>query len=210
MAKKTACKAQPPKTKVLSRVEAAAKVCTACHLYKNATQTVFGDGSKKATLMLVGEQPGNQEDLKGEPFVGPSGALLDELFERIGIPRDQVYITNAVKHFKWKPQGKIRLHQKPNATEMQACRPWLEAEVAIVQPKVIVCLGVTAASSVFGKPMTLGASRKKVFRDQALAPAILVSWHPSSILRAPNPEDRHDKTEDLFADLRKAWKLVKN
>jgi uracil-DNA glycosylase family protein len=202
-------KANPPATASLKALTASAKTCTACHLYRLGTQTVFGEGLKTAKLMLVGEQPGDKEDLAGKPFVGPAGALLDEILLRAKIPREEVYVTNAVKHFKWIPRGKTRLHQKPNTLEIRACHPWLEAEVKIVKPTVIICLGATAAFSVFGKTTQLGANRGKIFRDTSLAPNVLVTWHPSAILRAPDPESRHRKEEELFEDLRLAWKIAK-
>lgn len=201
--------AHPPDSTSLATLKRAAKSCTACHLHKIGTQTVFGEGAKRASLMIVGEQPGDKEDLAGKPFVGPAGALLDELFTRAGVGRDAVYVTNAVKHFKWVPQGKRRLHQKPNATEIHACHPWLVSEIVAVKPTVILCLGATAAASVFGKATILTKAREQDFTDHELAPHVMVSWHPSAILRAYTPEDRHQKEEELFEDLRRAWRLAK-
>lgn len=146
----------------LDEIAEASKGCTACHLYKNATQTVFGDGSKRAAVMFVGEQPGDQEDLQGEPFVGPAGRILDKGLEEAGIDRRKIYITNVVKHFKWMPKGKRRIHKKPNREEINACRPWLEAEIALVKPKIVVCLGATAAQALLGafEPATRAGRRK--------------------------------------------------
>ena len=141
--------AQPPDTSSLAEVRDAARVCTACHLYKRATQTVFGEGPKDAAIMLVGEQPGDYEDQEGKPFVGPAGKIMDQALEEAGIDRREVYVTNAVKHFKWEPRGKRRIHQKPNSREIAACRPWLEAELRLVKPKLLVCLGATAARDGF-------------------------------------------------------------
>src|SRR6266508_2374016 len=142
--------AQPPDTSSLAAVREAADQCTACYLYKRGTQTVFGEGPKRAAMMLVGEQPGDYEDVAGKPFVGPAGQIMDRALEEAGIERSQVYVTNAVKHFKWEPRGKRRIHQKPNSREIAACRPWLEAELRLVKPKLLVCLGATAAQTVFG------------------------------------------------------------
>src|SRR6266436_6539720 len=142
--------ARAPDTASLGALREAARHCTACHLYKRATQTVFGDGPKGATMMLVGEQPGDYEDVAGKPFVGPAGKIMDRALEEAGIDRSKVYVTNAVKHFKFVPRGKIRLHQKPNTSEIGACRPWYEAELRLVKPKLLVCLGATAAQAIFG------------------------------------------------------------
>jgi DNA polymerase len=139
-----------PETSTLKELAEAAKKCTACHLYKRATQTVFGEGPKNATMMLIGEQPGDYEDVAGKPFVGPAGKIMDRALEEAGIDRKHVYVTNAVKHFKWEPRGKRRIHQKPNSREIAACRPWLEAELRLVKPKLVVCLGATAGQTVFG------------------------------------------------------------
>src|SRR5437660_5719971 len=143
--------ATPPDSSSLSTVREAARNCTACHLYKRATQTVFGEGPKKAPMMLVGEQPGDYEDVAGKPFVGPAGKIMDRALEEAGIDRKEVYVTNAVKHFKWEPRGKRRIHQKPNSLEITACKPWLEAEIEALHPEVIVCLGATAAQSLWGR-----------------------------------------------------------
>src|SRR5947208_4312145 len=143
--------AQPPDTMSWSAMREAAKDCEACHIYKRATQTVFGEGPKSATMMLVGEQPGDYEDVAGKPFVGPAGKIMDQALEEAGIDRKEVYVTNAVKHFKWEPRGKRRIHKKPNSLEIAACKPWLEAEIKVIRPEVIVCLGATAAQSLLGR-----------------------------------------------------------
>src|SRR6267142_3480759 len=174
--------ATPPATSSLSAVREAAKDCEACHLYKRATQTVFGEGPKSATMMLVGEQPGDYEDVAGKPFVGPAGKIMDQALEEAGIDRSQVYVTNAVKHFKWEPRGKRRIHQKPNSREIAACRPWLEAELRLVKPKLLVCLGATAAQTVFGPSFRVTRDRGKVLQSD-LAPKVLATVHPSALLR---------------------------
>ncbi|PYL32315.1 MAG: uracil-DNA glycosylase, partial [Verrucomicrobia bacterium] len=154
--------AQPPDTSSLVALRDAARECKACHLYKRATQTVFGEGPKDAAIMLVGEQPGDYEDQEGNPFVGPAGKIMDQALEEAGIDRKEVYVTNAVKHFKWEPRGKRRIHQKPNSREIAACRPWLEAELRLVKPKLLVCLGATAAQTVFGPSFRVTRERGKV------------------------------------------------
>jgi DNA polymerase len=175
--------------------------CTGCDLYKHATQTVFGEGATHASIMLVGEQPGDQEDLKGRPFVGPAGGMLDKALIEARIDRRDVYVTNAVKHFKWEPQGKRRKHKKPSAAEVAACRPWLEAETALIKPRVIVCLGVTAAQSVFGKAIRLHEMRGQAW-STALAAAVFVTVHPSSLLRHPDPGERQREYQRFVDDLR--------
>ncbi|HMJ06080.1 MAG TPA: UdgX family uracil-DNA binding protein [Chthoniobacterales bacterium] len=196
-----------PETKDLAAVAAAAQGCTACHLYRRATQTVFGEGPKRARLILLGEQPGDQEDLAGKPFVGPSGMLLDRALEEAGIDRDDVYVTNTVKHFKWEPRGKRRLHQKPNSREIAACRPWLEAELRLVQPKLLVCLGATAAQAIFGSSFRVTKERGKV-QESEIAPRVLATVHPSSLLRQPDEESRAREYALFLADLRVAAKAV--
>ena len=171
--------ATPPDTSSLSEVREAACHCTACHLYERATQTVFGEGPKDALIMLVGEQPGDYEDVAGKPFVGPSGKIMDQALEKAGIDRKQVYVTNAVKHFKWEPRAKRRIHQKPTSREIAACRPWLEAELRLVKPKLLVCLGATAAQTVFGPSFRVTRERGKVLSSK-LAPTVLATVHPSS------------------------------
>jgi uracil-DNA glycosylase len=183
----------------LLSLRAAAAGCRACDLYQTGTQTVFGEGAVDAAVMLVGEQPGDREDLAGKPFVGPAGRLLDEALERVGIDRGRVYVTNAVKHFKWRPRGKRRLHQKPNASEIAACRPWLDAEIATVRPRLIVCLGATAAQALLGSTFRVSIDRGRVMERLGLPP-IIATVHPSAILRAPD-ESRHAEMEALVADL---------
>ena len=184
----------------LPSLREAAASCQACDLHETGTQTVFGEGAVGATVMFVGEQPGDREDLAGKPFVGPAGHLLDEALARAGIDRDRVYVTNAVKHFKWKPQGKRRLHQKPNATEIAACRPWLDAEIATVRPRLIVCLGATAAQALLGASFRVSIDRGRVTERPGLPP-IIATVHPSAILRAPDEESRHAEMEAFVADL---------
>jgi DNA polymerase len=192
----------------LASVRAAAKDCTACDLYKHGTQTVFGEGAAHARLMLVGEQPGDAEDLSGHPFVGPAGKLLDRALAEAGIDRAQVYITNVVKHFKWEPRGKRRIHKKPNAGEIAACRPWLDVEIALVKPHALVCLGATAAQALLGKTFKVTAHRGE-FITSNLAPLVLATVHPSSLLRAPDEATRRRETKRFIEDLRKAWRALK-
>jgi uracil-DNA glycosylase family protein len=180
-----------------------AKTCKACDLWKNATQTVFGEGGGAAPkVMFVGEQPGDQEDLTGKPFVGPAGKLLDKALLEAGIDRRKVYVTNAVKHFKWEPRGKRRIHKKPNATEIAACRRWLDAEIALFRPKVIVCLGATAAQALMGKDFRVTKHRGERL-ESPRAPVVMATIHPSSILRAPDEETRHLEMKRFVADLKK-------
>lgn len=190
-----------PRNATLPRLAAAARACTACDLYKRGTQTVFGEGAPHALVMFVGEQPGDKEDLQGRPFVGPAGGLLDRALVEAGIDRSKVYVTNAVKHFKWEPRGKRRIHKKPNAMEIAACRPWLDAEIAAVKPQVVVCLGATAAQSLLGNSFRVTQRRGELIRSE-LAPYILATVHPSSILRAPDDEARHAEFGRLVADLK--------
>jgi uracil-DNA glycosylase family protein len=185
----------------LSSVRLAAKDCRACDLWKRGTQTVFGEGGRRAELMLVGEQPGDAEDLAGRPFVGPAGKLLDRVLAEVGIDRTAVYVTNVVKHFKWEPRGKRRIHKKPNASEIAACRPWLDTEIGLVQPRAIVCLGATAAQALLGRQFKLTANRG-AFVPSSLAPLVLATVHPSSILRAPDADTRRRETERFADDLR--------
>jgi DNA polymerase len=192
-----------PEQASLGELQESAKSCRACDLWRQATQTVFGEGSAGATMMLVGEQPGDQEDLQGKPFVGPAGRLLDEALAQAGISRDKTYVTNAVKHFKWEPRGKRRIHKKPNAAEMTACRPWLDAEIAAIQPKIIVCLGATAAQSLLGRAFRVTQHRGELLASE-LAPFVMATVHPSSILRAPDEETRHAELKMFIADLKKA------
>ena len=192
-----------PETSRLSVVETAAKICTACHLYKSATQTVFGEGPKHAALMFLGEQPGDQEDLAGKPFVGPAGKLFDRALAEAGIDRSEVYVTNTVKHFKWEPRGKRRIHQKPNSREIAACRPWMEAELRLVQPKLLVCLGSTAAQAIFGSAFRVTRERGKVLASE-FAPRVLTTVHPSSLLRQPDEASRDREYALFVGDLRAA------
>jgi uracil-DNA glycosylase family protein len=191
-----------PRHGSLKALRRASRNCQACDLWQNATQTVFGEGPPRAKIMMIGEQPGNQEDLEGKPFVGPAGKLLDQALLAAGVDRKQVYLTNAVKHFKWEPRGKRRIHKKPNAKEMDACRPWLEAEIAALRPQIIVCLGATAAQSLLGRDFRVTHHRGE-FLDSALAPVVMATVHPSSILRAPDEQTRHDEMQRFIADLAK-------
>src|SRR3954452_4689137 len=197
-----------PKTTSLRTLGAAAQQCRGCDLYKHATQVVFGEGPKAARVMFVGEQPGDQEDRQGEPFVGPAGALLDKALVDAGIPRQQVYVTNAVKHFKWEPRGKRRIHKKPRISEVKACRPWLEAELRAVKPAVLVCLGATAAQSVMGSQFRLMTQRGQVLTS-ALAEKVIATIHPSAVLRAPDPEGRRVAYEMLVSDLKLVAKVLR-
>lgn len=192
----------PPRPTV-TKLRAAAATCTACHLYKNATQTVFGDGPARAPVMLVGEQPGDKEDVAGEPFVGPAGKLLDRALDEAGIDRRRVYVTNVVKHFKWEERGKRRIHKKPNLSEISACKPWLESELAVVKPKVLVCLGATAAQALLGKDFRVSRQRGEPV-DSELAPFVTATIHPSSILRARDEASRATELDGFVADLRRA------
>jgi uracil-DNA glycosylase family protein len=192
--------AQPPETSSLAEVREAAQACTACHLHKRATQTVFGEGPKHASIMLVGEQPGDYEDVAGKPFVGPAGKIMDRALEEAGIDRRQVYVTNAVKHFKWERRGKRRIHKKPNSREIAACRPWLEAELRIVRPKLLICLGATAAQAIFGPSFRVTRERGK-FLSSKLAPKTIATVHPSSLLRQPDEESREREYKHFVADL---------
>jgi len=196
-----------PNTSSLKELAEAAKKCTACHLYKRGTQTVFGEGPKNATIMLIGEQPGDYEDVAGKPFVGPAGKIMDRALEEAGIDRKHVYVTNAVKHFKWEPRGKRRIHQKPNSREIAACRPWLEAELRLVKPKLVVCLGATAGQTVFGPTFRVTRERGKVLSSK-LAPKVVATVHPSSLLRQPDEESREREYASFVRDLRVALKAA--
>jgi uracil-DNA glycosylase len=197
----------PPNASLdLDDLREAAKSCKACDLWKLGTQTVFGEGAPNSKIMLVGEQPGNQEDLEGKPFVGPAGKLLDAALIEAGVDRAKVYVTNAVKHFKWEPRGKRRIHKKPNSAEIAACRPWLDAEIAAIKPKVIVCLGATAAQALLGRDFRVTKHRGE-FVKSPLAPFVMATVHPSSILRAPDEETRHVEMTHFIADLRKITTL---
>jgi DNA polymerase len=194
----------PPRLSLRALREAAAG-CTACPLWRTGTQTVFGQGAARARLLLVGEQPGDKEDLAGEPFVGPAGRLLDEALAEAGIDRGEAYLTNVVKHFKWQPRGKRRIHQKPNWSEIAACRPWLEAELAVVKPHALVCLGATAAQALLGRQVRVTRDRGKPL-ESPLAPLAIATVHPSSILRAPDQETRRREYASFVDDLRVAAK----
>lgn len=191
--------------RTIAGLKMAATDCKACDLWKSATQTVFGEGPARAALMLVGEQPGDAEDRSGHPFVGPAGKLLNDALEEAGIDRRRVYITNVVKHFKWTlaERGKRRIHKKPRASEIEACRPWLEAELELVKPNVLVCLGATAAQSLLGRTFSVSRERGK-FVDSPLAPHVLATVHPSSILRAQDDESRRAQFRSFVNDLKKA------
>src|SRR6202171_6153064 len=196
-----------PETSSLTQVREAARGCTACPLYKRATQTVFGEGPKGAPIMLFGEQPGDYEDMAGKPFVGAAGKIMDRALEEAKIDRKEVYVTNAVKHFKWEPRGKRRIHQKPNAREIAACRPWLEAELRFVKPKVLVVLGATAAQTIFGPSFRVTRERGKVLSSK-FAPRVVATVHPSSLLRQPDEESREREYKNFVADLQVAVKAV--
>ena len=189
-----------PKRRSLPALEKAARGCRGCPLWKDATQTVFGVGPPSARLVLVGEQPGDREDRDGAPFVGPAGALLDRALEKAGIDRDAVYLTNAVKHFKWKPRGKRRLHQTPRAGEIVACKPWLEAELEAIEPRALVALGATAARSLLGNRVKVTKDRGRLL-ETPLAPVAAVTVHPSAILRVRDSAERDDALAGLAEDL---------
>jgi DNA polymerase len=191
-----------PSRPTLTKLRAAAAECRACDLWRTGTQTVFGEGKPSSLILFIGEQPGDKEDLAGKPFVGPAGNLFDHALEEVGIDRAKVYVTNVVKHFKWEPRGKRRIHKKPNAVEITACRPWLEAEVAVIQPRAIICLGATAAQAVIGPKFRVTAQRG-VFVESPLAEFVTATVHPSSILRAPSDEARRIERERFVDDLRK-------
>jgi len=195
----------------LPSLRRSAAVCRACDLWKNATQTVFGEGSSNAAIMLVGEQPGDREDLAGRPFVGPAGMLLDEALEEAGIDRAEVYVTNVVKHFKWAPseRGKRRIHKKPRYSEIVACRPWLDAELKLVRPQILVCLGATAAQSLLGKSFSVTRQRGRLVASD-LAPSVIATVHPSSILRAPDEAARKVQMQDFVRDLKTVARLLAN
>ena len=205
MAKREQTTAAPliPPRPTLPKLQAAAAGCQACELWKTGTQTVFGEGAATARVMFVGEQPGDQEDRQGRPFVGPAGRMLDKALEQAGIGRDDVYVTNVVKHFKWvaqSPTGKRRLHKKPSSREIAACTPWLAAELAVVRPQVIVCMGATAAQALLGKDFRVSQQRGRVVPSR-LAPRALATVHPSSILRAPDDESRRAAFREFVRDM---------
>src|SRR5436853_3943393 len=199
--------ATPPDSSSLSTVREAARNCTACHLYKRATQTVFGEGPKKAPMMLVGEQPGDYEDVAGKPFVGPAGKIMNRALEEAGIDRKEVYVTNAVKQFKWEPRGKRRIHQKPNAREVAACKPWLETELRLVRPRLVVALGSTAGQAIFGPAFRVTRERGKLLSSK-LAPKVVATVHPSSLLRQPDEVSRDREYAHFVVDLKTALKAA--
>jgi uracil-DNA glycosylase len=195
-----------PEKPSLPRLREAAAGCTACPLHETGTQTVFGEGTSKAEVVFVGEQPGDQEDLQGKPFVGPAGKLFDKALEDAGIDRSQVYVTNVVKHFKWQARGKRRIHQKPNWSEIAACRPWLEAELEVIEPRVLVCLGATAAQALLGRDFRVSKQRGELV-DSDLAANVIATVHPSSILRADDAT-RELEYRELVRDLEKVAALI--
>ena len=188
-----------PQRKTLPALRQAVQGCRGCNLWQPATQAVFGEGPRKATLMLVGEQPGDQEDRQGHPFVGPAGRILDEALEEAGIDRSEVFVTNAVKHFKFQPQGKRRIHKKPNSEEIRACRPWLDAEISVVRPKIVAAMGATAAQDLLGPSFRVTKERGTFHGDD---PILTATVHPSSILRAPDDDARHEQMAAFVDDLR--------
>src|SRR3954454_18977903 len=196
----------PPRP-TLKTAREASKACRGCELWKLGTQTVFGEGPRHAPLMLIGEQPGDAEDLSGHPFVGPAGKLLDRALADAGIDRATVYVTNAVKHFKWEPRGKRRIHKKPRASEIAACRPWLDIEIALVKPRIIVCLGATAAQALLGAQFRV-TQHRGAFVASSLAPRLLATVHPSSILRSPDDETRRAEMKVFTDDLRIAARAL--
>jgi uracil-DNA glycosylase len=195
-----------PERLTLARLREGAADCRACPLYLRGSQTVFGAGAAHAEVMFVGEQPGDEEDKRGLPFVGPAGRLLDRALEEAGIDRRHVYVTNAVKHFKWEPRGKRRIHQKPNAREIAACRPWLDAEIAVVQPRVIVCLGATAAQALLGRSFKVTRQRGEIIARDGRT--YLATVHPSAVLRAPDDETRHRELARFIVDLKRVARLL--
>ena len=196
----------PPRAP-LAKLRKIAAGCTACELYRRATQTVFGEGGARARVVLVGEQPGHGEDLAGRPFVGPAGKLLDRALAEAGIDRAAVYVTNVVKHFKWEPRGKRRIHAKPSPREIAACRPWLDAELTALEPEVVVCLGATAAQALLGRQFRVSTERGKWIASP-LAPHVMATVHPSAILRAPDDETRHAEYERFVHDLKGAAAIL--
>jgi uracil-DNA glycosylase family protein len=198
-----------PETRSLAELREAAAGCQACDLWKTGTQTVFGEGAETAEIVFVGEQPGDKEDLAGRPFVGPAGRVLDDGLEAAGIDRSLAYVTNAVKHFKWVARGKRRIHQKPNTAELAACKPWLEAELAVMQPKVLVALGATAAQALLGRQFRV-TKQRGVPVESELAPYVVATVHPSSILRQETEDERAAAMKDFVADLKVVAKLLRS
>ncbi len=196
-----------PSKMTLPILQEAVQGCHGCELYKHATRAVFGEGRPRASIVLIGEQPGDEEDRHGHPFVGPAGRMLDRALVEVGIDRSTVYVTNAVKHFKFEERGKRRIHKKPNGTELKACRPWLEAEMAVIKPSVLVCLGATAAQTVFGPAWRVTKERGR-FVEHPWAPHATSTIHPSAILRAPTEEQRHAEYAAFLADLKKVHAMM--
>jgi DNA polymerase len=199
-----------PEGASLAQLRLAAAGCTACPLYENATQTVFGEGRSTARIVLIGEQPGDREDREGHPFVGPAGKLLDQALEAAGLDRAEAYVTNVVKHFKFERHGKARLHKRPNAMEVKACRPWLDAELARLRPQAVVLLGATAAQALLGRGFRVTEERGRVRTDLPLAPKVMATVHPSSVLRAPSDEERRAAREAFIADLTTLARALKS
>lgn len=198
-----------PAKLTLPNLQRAASVCKGCDLWRNATQTVFGEGPSKASVLFIGEQPGDQEDRQGHPFVGPAGRLLDDALREVGIDRSEVYVTNVVKHFKWvaTQRGKRRIHKKPRQSEIEACRPWLDAELNVVQPQVLVCLGASAAQALLGRNFRVTRDRGRLITSD-LAPPVMATVHPASILRAPDSAEREKQRQEFVSDLKKVADLV--
>jgi len=196
-----------PAKPTLTRLRSAAAECRGCDLWKSATQTVFGEGGMTARIVFVGEQPGDQEDKQGRPFVGPAGRILTAAMDEAGIARSDVYVTNIVKHFKWEPRGKRRIHKKPSSEEVTACRPWFEAEIALLQPEVIVCLGATAAQAILGRQFKVSTARGK-WIESPLAPHVTATVHPSSLLRMPDEESRREGMKAFVEDLKQVRTLL--
>jgi uracil-DNA glycosylase len=197
-----------PPDPALDKLREAARMCRGCNLWERATQTVFGEGLSRARVMFVGEQPGDREDLAGRPFVGPAGWLLDKALQEAGIAREEVYVTNVVKHFNWEPRGKRRIHKKPNQLQITACRPWLDAELAVVRPEVVMCLGATAAQALLGKSFRVSRQRGQMVPSR-LAPFVTATVHPSSILRVPDDESRRRETALFVADLKRVAAVLR-
>jgi uracil-DNA glycosylase len=191
-----------PARPTVPSLQSAAQACRACELWQKGTQTVFGEGRQTADVMLVGEQPGDKEDIAGRPFVGPAGHLLDTALEDAGIDRRRAYVTNVVKHFNWVPKGKRRIHRKPNMSHISACRPWLEAEINVVKPRALVCLGATAAQAIIGRDFKVSQQRGEIVACD-LAPVVTATVHPSSLLRVPPDADREAEMARFVADLRR-------
>jgi uracil-DNA glycosylase len=198
-----------PANPTIPKLQIASQGCKGCDLWKRGTQTVFGDGARHASVLFIGEQPGDKEDIEGKPFVGPAGNLLNKALDAAGIDRTQIYVTNAVKHFKWEPRGKRRIHKKPNAMEIAACRPWLDAEIEVVKPRVVVCLGATAAQALLGKTFKVTQQRGKIITSPLTPYAIMATVHPSSILRAQDDESRHAEMARFIDDLREIAPMVR-